>query len=104
MAYRGFSELRNFGKPTGNLDTTTSLVTSGIYKYIRHPLYGSLILFGTGCYFKNPNWLLATSLFFVSTVFFYATARAEEQENLLKFGEDYAVYIRRTKMFVPYLF
>jgi protein-S-isoprenylcysteine O-methyltransferase Ste14 len=69
MVYRGFSELRNFGKPTGNIETTTSLVASGIYKYIRHPLYGSLIFLGAGCFFKNPS-LLATSLFSVSTVFF----------------------------------
>ena len=103
MAYRGFSELRNLGKPTGNIETTTSLVTSGIYKYIRHPLYGSLIFLSAGCFFKNPS-LLATSLFFVSTVFFYATALVEEQENILKFGEEYAVYMNRTRMFVPYVF
>jgi protein-S-isoprenylcysteine O-methyltransferase Ste14 len=83
------------------IETTTSLVTSGIYKYIRHPLYGSMILLGAVTLIKNPSFL-ATSLFSVATVFLYATARTEEKENLLKFGQDYAVYMKRSRMFFPF--
>ena len=103
LAFSGFYSLYRYGKPTSSIEITTYLVTSGIYKYIRHPLYSSLIFLGTACFFKNTS-LLATSLVFVATAFFYATARAEEMENLLKFGEDYAIYIKRTKMFVPFVF
>jgi protein-S-isoprenylcysteine O-methyltransferase Ste14 len=99
----GFDSLRRHGKPISNIETTTSLVTSGIYKYIRHPLYSSLLFFSAGCFFKNAS-LLATSLFFVVIVFFYATARTEEKENLIKFGNDYAVYIKGTEMFIPFVF
>ena len=81
-----------------SIETTTNLVTSRIYKYIRHPIYSSLIILGAVTLIKNPS-LLATSLFSVATVFLYATARIEEKENLLKFGQDYAVYMKRTKMF-----
>jgi protein-S-isoprenylcysteine O-methyltransferase Ste14 len=81
-----------------SIETTTNLVISGIYKYIRHPLYSSLILLGAVTLIKNPS-LLATSLFSVATVFLNATARIEEKENLLKFGQDYAVYMKRSKMF-----
>ena len=85
-----------------SIETTTNLVTSGVYKYIRHPLYASLILLGAVTLIKNPS-LLATSLFSVATVFLYATARIEEKENLIKFGEDYAVYMERSNMFIPFL-
>ena len=81
-----------------SIETTTELVTSGIYRYIRHPLYSSMILLGAVTLIKNPS-LLATSLFSVSTVFLYATALIEEKENLIKFGDDYAVYMKRSKMF-----
>jgi protein-S-isoprenylcysteine O-methyltransferase Ste14 len=84
------------------IEATTNLVTSGIYEYIRHPLYSSLILLGAVTLIKNPS-LLATSLFSVATVFLYATARIEEKENLLKFGEDYAVYMEKSNMFIPFL-
>ena len=52
---------------------------------------------------KNPS-LLAVSLFAVTAVFIYATALSEEKENLLKFGDDYAAYTRKSKMLVPFLF
>ena len=101
----GLYRLYNQGKPTAtaNIETTTKLVTSGIYKYIRHPLYSSLIFLGAGCFFKNTS-LLAASLFIVMAVFIYATALTEEKENMLKFGADYAVYIKKSKIFVPFLF
>lgn len=101
----GFYRLLNEGKPARavNIETTTNLVTSGIYKYIRHPLYSSLIFLGAGCFLKNPS-LLATSLFVVTAVFVYATARIEENENLLKFGVDYVFYRKKSKMLVPFLF
>jgi protein-S-isoprenylcysteine O-methyltransferase Ste14 len=101
----GFYLLIRAGKPasSANIETTTTLVTTGIYKYVRHPLYSSLIFLGAGCLMKNPS-LLALSLFAVTTVFVYATARIEENENLLKFGVDYVFYRRKSKMFVPFLF
>jgi protein-S-isoprenylcysteine O-methyltransferase Ste14 len=97
-------QLLQDGKPqiSVNIETTTSMATSKIYKYIRHPLYSSLILLGAVTLIKNPS-LLATSLFSVATVFLYATARIEEKENLLKFGQDYAVYMERSNMFIPFL-
>ena len=104
LAGFGIYHLLQGGKPEirGNIETTTNLVTYGIYKYIRHPLYSSLILLGAVTLIKNPS-LLATSLFSVATVFLYTTARTEEKENILKFGRDYAVYMRRTSMFFPFL-
>jgi protein-S-isoprenylcysteine O-methyltransferase Ste14 len=44
----GFYALRKYGKPVGGVDRTTELVTTGIYQYIRHPLYASLLLFVWG--------------------------------------------------------
>jgi protein-S-isoprenylcysteine O-methyltransferase Ste14 len=34
----------------------------------------------------------------------YLTARVEERENLRNFGEEYAVYMRETHMFIPFVF
>jgi len=81
-----------------SIEMTTNLVTSGVYKYIRHPLYCSLIILGAVSLIKNPS-MLAASLFSAATVFLYATARMEEKENLIKFGDDYAVYMKRSRMF-----
>jgi protein-S-isoprenylcysteine O-methyltransferase Ste14 len=60
-------------------EKTTTLVTSGIYAYIRHPLYSSLLLLAWGIFFKAPG-LRATALVLVATAFLFATAQADEQE------------------------
>jgi len=95
--------LRRVGKPTDELEATTKLVTSGIYRLIRHPLYASLLYLAWGIFFKEPS-LLGGCMAVVTTAFLYATARADENECMQKFGEDYGSYIKKTKMFVPFVF
>jgi protein-S-isoprenylcysteine O-methyltransferase Ste14 len=84
-------------------EKTTNLVTTGIYKYIRHPLYSSLLLLAWGIFFKLPSWTGAT-LAAVTTVFLFATAKADEAECIQFFGSDYQEYMQTTKMFIPYIF
>jgi protein-S-isoprenylcysteine O-methyltransferase Ste14 len=99
----GVVMLRTVGKPTDELEATTRLVTNGIYRFIRHPLYASLLYLAWGIFFKSPS-LLDGCLAFVATAFLYATARADENECLTKFGQDYAIYMKKTRMFIPFVY
>ncbi len=103
LAVHGFHLLRIIGKPEGEIENTTTLVMLGAYKYIRHPLYASLLLLGWGAFFKDPS-LPGGVLILAACAFLTATARVEEAENLGKFGADYAAYMGTTKMFIPFLF
>jgi protein-S-isoprenylcysteine O-methyltransferase Ste14 len=106
-----FNLLRRIGKPSatinqpGNVgfENTTMLVTEGVYKYIRHPMYASLLWLCWGVYFKDPT-LMGLAIAAAVTVFLYATARVEEGENIKRFGNEYAGYMTRSKMFIPFLF
>ena len=95
--------LRHAGKPTDALEATTQLVQSGIYHVIRHPLYASLLFLAWGIFFKSPS-LLDGCLAVAATAYLYATARADEAECLVKFGEKYAGYMKKTKLFIPFIF
>ena len=95
--------LRRLGKPTDALEATTQLVQSGIYRLIRHPLYASLLYLAWGIFFKSPS-VLEACLGAVATAFLYATARADERECLVKFGQAYGDYMKKTKMFIPFIF
>lgn len=103
LAVHGFHLLRIIGRPEGEIESTTTLVMLGAYRYIRHPLYASLLLLGWGAFFKDPS-LPAGLLILAACAFLTATARVEEAENLDKFGADYAAYMKTTKMFIPFLF
>ncbi|MFC1939369.1 methyltransferase family protein [Chloroflexota bacterium] len=99
LASSGFYMLRMLGKPQDVIDDTAVLVTRGIYKYIRHPLYSSLLLLGWGVFLKDVS-LFSSSLVLVASGLLVGMAKLEEKENLQKFGNDYSSYIRTTKMFI----
>ena len=102
LVAHGFYLLRVIGKPSGYIENTTVLVKRGAYRYIRHPLYASLLWFAWGVFFKSPS-LVGGALALVATGSLMATARVEEGENLRKFGAEYAAYMKETKLFVPFL-
>ena len=104
-AWQGYGMLRSAGKPTDkSFEDTTRLVTTGLYRYIRHPMYASLMLLGLGIYFKNPMWWPNVALAVLAIASLATTARFEEAENLARMGRPYAAYMKRTKMFLPYVF
>ena len=89
--------------PRSEFEDSTRLVRRGAYRYIRHPMYSSLLLLAWGVFWKAPSWPGA-ALVAVATACLLATARAEERENLRFFGPAYAATMRQTKMFIPFLF
>ena len=103
LAAQGFMLLRRRGHPTGSIETTTLLVSSGLYRRIRHPLYASLLCFAWGVVLKNPTPTSALIGLGVSGAL-YLAARAEERESRLKFGPAYEAYVERTRMFIPFVF
>jgi protein-S-isoprenylcysteine O-methyltransferase Ste14 len=111
LPIHGFLLLRMVGKPDSKrydpslvgVEKTTELVTVGAYRYIRHPLYSSLLYGAWGVFFKHPSWVGA-SLAVITIFFMTVTAKIEEAENIRFFGSAYQSYMKRTKMFIPFLF
>jgi protein-S-isoprenylcysteine O-methyltransferase Ste14 len=89
--------------PLTGIEKTTSLVTVGAYKYIRHPIYGSAFYGTLGVFFKDPSWR-GIILTLAAITLLVITAKVEEAECTRYFGSSYQAYMRRTKMFVPFLF
>lgn len=107
----GIHALRKQGKPARERDgdpsllafeMTTALVTSGIYRYIRHPLYSSLLMLNWGIFFKFVS-LPGAGVASLSTFFLILTAKADETECIRFFGSAYVEYMKHTKMFLPYV-
>jgi len=86
-----------------SFEKTTELVETGLYRYIRHPLYGSLLFLSWGIFLKNITLISFVVVIFASLMFFL-TARMDEKECLEYFGQKYSDYMKKTKMFVPYVF
>ncbi|MDF1558865.1 MAG: methyltransferase [Bacteroidales bacterium] len=83
-------------------EKTTALVTSGIFKYIRHPLYSSLLFLTWGIWFKQP---LAVTLpvALLSSWLLWVTARRDEKLCIIHFGDSYRQYMDNTKRLIPFI-
>jgi len=89
--------------PMFEWENTYKLITTGIFRYIRHPMYSSLLFLAWGALLKSitTGTLILAG---VATLALVATAKIEEAENLARFGTEYRNYMRRTRLFVPFLF
>ena len=107
----GTITLKKKGKPKNiregenlyKFEKTSELVTTGIYRYIRHPLYSSLLMLAWGTYLKKPDFVFLIAAVFAS-LFLYFTARADEKECIRYFGKSYEEYMKKSKRFIPFLF
>lgn len=111
LVIAGILLIKYIGKPSSDRDEknlfgfekTTQLIETGVFRHTRHPLYASLIFVTWGIFLKNPQIsLLIISL--LSTFFLYITSRYDEKECINYFGEKYRNYMKRTKMFIPFIF
>ncbi|TAL74153.1 MAG: isoprenylcysteine carboxylmethyltransferase family protein [Bacteroidetes bacterium] len=98
----GYLLLKRKGKSDTNFENTSVLVTSGIYGFIRHPLYLSIFLLGTGAMLKDVG-LIQTGFGVINLIALFFTARIEEKEMIDKFGDEYLTYMKSTRMFIPFI-
>jgi protein-S-isoprenylcysteine O-methyltransferase Ste14 len=91
---------RNWGMPMTE-KAEPELVTSGPYRFVRHPIYSGILLgiLGTG---------LATNLFFliafaIALAYFVYSATVEERLLSATFPDAYARYRAHTKMLIPFV-
>lgn len=79
-----------------------TLVTTGIYSYIRHPIYLAFLLSGLGVQFIVGSYLLLLFSIVLPWIVYW---QAKSEENLLlkHFGKTYSEYQKKTFLFLPYI-
>lgn len=89
-----------------SLETRTqhTLVTSGLYGYVRHPMYSSFLLSAIAQVLLLPNWIAGPAGFAGIGVLFFYRVKREEGLMLETFGEQYRAYMQRTARIVPWLY
>ncbi len=98
-----FSSIGSGITPTSVTRKEHKLVTRGIYRWIRHPLYtiGSSFIVSFGM--MADNWFIAA--FGILAFILMASRTPKEEANLIeKFGDEYREYMKRTGRYLPRLF
>jgi protein-S-isoprenylcysteine O-methyltransferase Ste14 len=78
-----------------------TLVTRGVYRHIRHPMYTAIGLLAIAQAFLLPNWIAGPAC--VLALLFMLPLRLGREERMMsdRFGETYTAYQRQTKRFIP---
>jgi protein-S-isoprenylcysteine O-methyltransferase Ste14 len=77
------------------------LVTDGVYRHVRHPMYLALLLYGVGQAAVIPNWVAGLPYAVAMVLVFAFRLNPEEELMTEHFNGEYEAYAARTKRLVP---
>lgn len=103
LLWRAHADLGRNWSDSLQLRQDHQLITGGIYKHIRHPIYAFGWLLGIAQTLLLPNWIVGLSgLTSFASLYFLRVPR-EERMMLEEFGEVYQAYMQRTGRVIPRL-
>jgi protein-S-isoprenylcysteine O-methyltransferase Ste14 len=101
LFYRSHADLSTNWSITLEVREGHRLITDGVYREVRHPMYSALALYSLGQAFVIPNWVAGLSNLIAFAVLFALRIGAEERMMVQQFGAEYAAYAERTKRLIP---
>ncbi|MBL7959324.1 isoprenylcysteine carboxylmethyltransferase family protein, partial [bacterium] len=101
LFWRSHADLGSNWSVTLEIRQGHELVTDGVYKYIRHPMYAAIWLFGLGQGLLLQNWLAGWSALLGFAIMYFIRTPQEEKMMCDFFGQAYLQYMQRTKRIFP---
>jgi protein-S-isoprenylcysteine O-methyltransferase Ste14 len=103
LFWRSHADLGRNWSPSLQLREGHELVTEGVYRHIRHPMYASEWLWSIAQALMLQNWVAGWAGLALFTPLYVLRVPREEQMMLDQFGEEYRAYMNRTGRIVPQL-
>lgn len=103
LFHRSHADLGTNWSPTLEIRKAHRLVTNGVYRSIRHPMYAAILLFSLAQALLLHNWLAGYGALVTFLPLYIVRAPREERMMLDRFGADYEAYVRRTGRLIPRL-
>ncbi|MFX0173328.1 MAG: methyltransferase family protein [Candidatus Hodarchaeota archaeon] len=100
----GRIQLGEYGGPRIVIEDKHQLITTGIYKCIRHPIYLGFLLLIFGYSVAFGSCLMTIIISFSFFLIFRSRMDIEEKLLVSEFGEKYLGYMKRTKRLIPFLY
>jgi protein-S-isoprenylcysteine O-methyltransferase Ste14 len=101
LLYRTHRDLGRAWSITLEIRDQHTLITCGIYKRLRHPMYAAFWLWAISQALLLPNWIAGLSGLVGFGTLFFARVGHEERMMLETFGDEYRAYMARTHRLIP---
>ena len=102
--YRTHRDLGRFWSVTLEIRQTHKLVTTGVYRHVRHPMYAAFFLWAIAQALLLPNWIAGPAGLVGFGTLFGLRVRREERMMEAAFGDAYLAYAARTWRVIPGVF
>jgi protein-S-isoprenylcysteine O-methyltransferase Ste14 len=103
LLYRSHADLARNWSPQLEILEGHALVTDGVFRYIRHPMYAAHLLWGIAQVFLLQNWIVGFSMLVTFLPGYFYRTRVEERMMIDHFGDEYRSYMERTGRLFPRL-
>lgn len=80
------------------------LVSSGVYRHLRHPMYSAFWLMALAQALLLPNWVAGLAGLIGFGFLYFSRVGPEERMMEAAFGEQYRAYVARTKRVIPFIY
>ena len=104
MFYRTHRDLGHNWSVSLDLRERHTLVTTGIYASVRHPMYTGFWLMAVAQALLLPNWIAGPAGLVGFGILFFGRIGREEEMMITAFGDEYRAYMRRTARILPWLY
>jgi protein-S-isoprenylcysteine O-methyltransferase Ste14 len=104
LFYRTHRDLGHNWSVSLDLRERHTLVTTGIYATVRHPMYSGFWLMAVAQALLLPNWVAGPAGLVGFGILFFGRVRREEEMMIAAFGDEYRAYMRRTARVVPWMY
>jgi protein-S-isoprenylcysteine O-methyltransferase Ste14 len=104
LFYRTHRDLGHNWSVSLDLRERHTLVTTGIYATVRHPMYTGFWLMAVAQALLLPNWVAGPAGLIGFGILFFGRVRREEEMMIAAFGDEYRAYMRRSARVVPWLY
>jgi protein-S-isoprenylcysteine O-methyltransferase Ste14 len=101
LFYRTHRDLGRAWSVTLEIRERHALVTAGVYRHVRHPMYSAFWLWALAQALLLPNWIGGLAGLVGFGTLFFGRVGQEEAMMLKTFGEEYRVYMRTTRRVIP---
>jgi protein-S-isoprenylcysteine O-methyltransferase Ste14 len=101
MLHRSHADLGKLWSPTVDPEAKQKLVTDGVYKRIRHPMYAAHMLWGVAQVLLLPNYIAGQLALVLMLAVIVLRVPREEQAMLEEFGDEYRQYMQKTGRILP---
>jgi len=101
LFFRAHADLGKFWSPGLEIKLDHQLITTGVFHWVRHPMYAAFVAIAIAQVFMLQNWIVGPAFLILAIPFYLNRVKREERQLIRHFGDAYRVYMEETNALFP---